>query len=92
MSDANAQHEAQIHDLTIDDLTPHVIKTCTQNVSDERTAVLVSGLVQHLHDYVREVQLKSEEWEACWRYLTEVRQVHNCLHSVLVRQIRHRER
>ena len=60
-------------DLTAENLTQHVIKTCTENVSHERTAVLIAGLIQHLHDYVREVQLKPGEWEAGWQYLTEVR-------------------
>ena len=93
MTGANPNGEGKIRDLTVDNLTPHVVKTCTQNVSDKRTAELVTGLVQHLHDYVREVQLKSEEWEAGWRYLTEVREVHSCLQSsVLVGKIRDRDR
>lgn len=65
--------DAKIQDLTAENLTRHVIKTCTENVSDPRVAELISGLVQHLHDYVRAVRLKQGEWEAGWRYLTEVR-------------------
>ncbi|KIW53102.1 hypothetical protein PV05_08698 [Exophiala xenobiotica] len=61
-------------DLTAENLTQHVIKTCTENVSHERTAVLIAGLIQHLHDYVREVQLRPGEWEAGWQYLTETGQ------------------
>ncbi|KIW10349.1 hypothetical protein PV08_11311 [Exophiala spinifera] len=63
-----------VEDLTAENLTQHVIRTCTANVSDERTAELISGLIQHLHDYVREVQLKPGEWEAGWQYLTETGQ------------------
>ncbi len=65
--------KSKAEDLTAENLTQHVIKTCTENVSHERTAVLIAGLIQHLHDYVREVQLRPGEWEAGWQYLTEVR-------------------
>lgn len=64
--------KSKVEDLTAENLTQHVIRTCTQNVLNERTAELISGLIQHLHDYVREVQLKPGEWEAGWQYLTEV--------------------
>ncbi|KAK5464878.1 hypothetical protein LTS15_001441 [Exophiala xenobiotica] len=66
--------KSKAEDLTAENLTQHVIKTCTENVSHERTAVLIAGLIRHLHDYVREVQLKPGEWEAGWQYLTETGQ------------------
>ncbi|KAL6245047.1 hypothetical protein RBB50_007822 [Rhinocladiella similis] len=66
--------KSKVEDLTAENLTQHVIRTCTQNVLNERTAELISGLIQHLHDYVREVQLKPGEWEAGWQYLTETGQ------------------
>ncbi|KAH8891252.1 aromatic compound dioxygenase [Thozetella sp. PMI_491] len=62
------------NDLLSDNLTPHVIKTSTQNVKDARIRELISKLIQHLHDYTREVQLKHHEWEAAIRYLTQVGQ------------------
>jgi hypothetical protein len=65
--------KSKAEDLTAENLTQHVIKTCTENLSHERTGVLIAGLIRHLHDYVREVQLKPGEWEAGWQYLTEVR-------------------
>ncbi len=68
-----AKHESQrLDDLTADNLTQHVIQTCTKNATNERTKVLISGLIQHVHQYVREVQLKPGEWELGWKYLTEV--------------------
>lgn len=74
-----SKENSKLQDLTAENLTRHVIKTCTSNVSNERTTELISGLIQHLHDYVREVQLKPGEWEAGWQYLTEVgTEVYNC--------------
>ena len=73
-----------IEDLTADNLTQHVIKTCTINASHERTKELVSGLIQHLHDYVREVNLKPGEWETGWQYLTQVRGVLSVMQLNLV--------
>ncbi|KAK5991518.1 Catechol 1,2-dioxygenase [Cladobotryum mycophilum] len=63
-----------LEDLTSENLTPHVIKTCTEHVADERTKELISGLIQHLHDFTREVKLKPIEWETAIRYLTKVGQ------------------
>lgn len=63
---------ADLEDLLPDNLTPHVIKTSTQNVKDERVKELISKLIKHLHDYTREVQLKPYEWEAAVQYLTKV--------------------
>jgi hypothetical protein len=62
-----------VEDLTVDSLTEHVIKICTINAPDERSKELISGLIQHVHDYIREVQMKVGEWEMGWKYLTEVR-------------------
>ncbi|KAB5578070.1 Intradiol ring-cleavage dioxygenase [Coniochaeta sp. 2T2.1] len=65
---------ADLEDLTADRLTPHVIKTSVQNVSNERTKVLITKLIEHLHDYVRDVDLKPDEWLTAARFLTEVGQ------------------
>jgi hypothetical protein len=46
---------ANVENLTADNLNPHVIKTCTQNVESERIKELISKLIQYLHDYTREV-------------------------------------
>ncbi|KAL7931982.1 aromatic compound dioxygenase [Trichoderma chlorosporum] len=66
--------ESSLEDLTAENLTPHVIKVSTENVKNERFIELVTGLIQHLHDYVKEVKLKPTEWEAAVQYLTQVGQ------------------
>ncbi|KAJ4854707.1 dioxygenase domain-containing protein [Trichoderma breve] len=66
--------ESSLEELTAENLTPHVIKVSTENVKSERLVELVTGLIQHLHDYVKEVQLKPTEWEAAVQYLTQVGQ------------------
>jgi len=66
---------ASPEDLTVDNITPHVIRTST-NVSNERTKFLFSKLIQCAHDYVRDVDLKTHEWEAAWQYLTDVWSLH----------------
>ncbi|KKP04409.1 hydroxyquinol 1,2-dioxygenase [Trichoderma harzianum] len=65
---------SSLDELTAEALTPHVIKVSTENVKNERLVELVTGLIQHLHDYVKEVQLKPTEWEAAVQYLTQVGQ------------------
>ena len=64
-------HKSQTKDLTVDNLTPHTIKINT-NIDDERVKFLFTKLIQHAHDFVREVSLKTNEWEAAWQYLTDV--------------------
>ncbi|KAL7782825.1 aromatic compound dioxygenase [Trichoderma afarasin] len=66
--------ESSLEELTAENLTPHVVKVSTENVKNERLVELVTGLIQHLHDYVKEVQLKPTEWEAAVQYLTQVGQ------------------
>ncbi|KAL1859977.1 hypothetical protein Plec18170_001925 [Paecilomyces lecythidis] len=65
---------ADLEDLLADSLTPHVMKTSTQNVKDTRLKELILKLIQYLHDYTREVQLKPHEWEAAIQFLTNVGQ------------------
>lgn len=62
----------QYEELTAENLTSHVIKVSTAQVKDERLVELLTSLIQHLHDYVREVQLKPTEWERAIQYLTQV--------------------
>ncbi len=40
-------------------------------MQDARSAVLVHGLIRHLHDLVREVGLTHAEWRAALRFLTD---------------------
>ncbi|KIY04205.1 uncharacterized protein Z520_00898 [Fonsecaea multimorphosa CBS 102226] len=70
----NGQSKARgagLDDLTIDNLTPHVIRMST-GIDNIRINYLITKLIQYTHDYVREVQLQTEEWENVWQYLTRV--------------------
>jgi hydroxyquinol 1,2-dioxygenase len=42
---------------------------------DERTRELLTGLVQHLHDFAREVRLTEAEWMAAVQWLTRTGQI-----------------
>ncbi|KAJ9271483.1 hypothetical protein DTO212C5_2275 [Paecilomyces variotii] len=64
---------AKLEDLTADNLTQHVIKI-SSNISNERIKFIFSKLIQHAHDFAREVDLQRDEWEASWQFLTEVGQ------------------
>lgn len=61
-------------DLTIDNLTPHVIKL-SSNIENERLKFVFAKLIQYSHDFVRDTKLTTAEWEAAWQYLTEVRPI-----------------
>lgn len=65
------KHGSSLEDLTIENLTSHVISMSTQ-VNDARVKYLTTKLIQHLHDFVRDVQLRTDEWEATWQFLTKV--------------------
>lgn len=65
-----------LNDLTVENLTAHVLKTNSYG-DDERATYVLSCLVQHLHDFVRETKLTTEEWEMAWQYLTKVNQRHS---------------
>ena len=51
----------KMKDLTISNITPnvHAINSTCPNL---RLKYLINSLVNHLHDYVRETRLSSEEW------------------------------
>ena len=58
-------------DLTIENLTAYVLKTNSYG-HDARATLILSRVVQHLHDLVRETKLTTKEWEMAWQYLTKV--------------------
>ncbi|KIX09907.1 uncharacterized protein Z518_00988 [Rhinocladiella mackenziei CBS 650.93] len=60
-------------DLTVENLTPHVIEIGS-NIESERLKFVFSTLIQHSHDFVRETRLTTAEWESAWQYLTKVGQ------------------
>lgn len=60
-------------DLNSDSITQHTIRTNSQSPNLRLTYVL-ERLVTHIHAFVRETRLSTEEWMAGLRYLTEVGQ------------------
>lgn len=41
--------------------TNHVLSTTGPNIS-ERNKIVLSSLIRHLHDFIREVELTPDEW------------------------------
>ncbi|PWN53931.1 intradiol ring-cleavage dioxygenase [Violaceomyces palustris] len=52
-----------------------VVNQYNSGAGDERLKFVISRLVQHLHDFAREVSLTSEEWMEGIRFLTWVGQI-----------------
>ena len=61
----------QPDDLTVENLTSQAIEIGS-NIGDERVKFIFSRLIQHSHDFVRETNLRTGEWEAAWQYMTRV--------------------
>lgn len=68
----NGPISPKLEDLTAENLTSHVINISSK-ISNERIKFIFSKLIQHAHDFVREVDLQRDEWEAAWQFLTDVR-------------------
>ncbi len=70
--------KADIPTLPID-LDEHtitdIVHKCNVNASDVRLRQVMASLVQHLHDFAREVQLNETEWMAALHFLTDVGQI-----------------
>lgn len=64
-------HTPKLEDITAENLTDHVIKI-SSNISNERVKYIFSKLIKHAHDFVREVDLQTDEWEATWQFLAAV--------------------
>jgi hydroxyquinol 1,2-dioxygenase len=59
--------------VNIDERTiTDAVRAAQARCPDPRLLQIMSGLVQHLHDFAREVRLTQEEWFAAIRFLTEV--------------------
>lgn len=69
--------KADIPTLPID-LDEHtitdIVHQCNARSSDARLKEVMSSLVQHLHDFAREIRLTEAEWMAALLFLTEVGQ------------------
>ncbi|KEZ39587.1 Uncharacterized protein SAPIO_CDS9498 [Scedosporium apiospermum] len=63
-----------LKDLTIDNITPnvHLVNSPCQN---RRLKYLLERLVTHLHDFVRETRLSTDEWMTGIEFLTAVGQI-----------------
>jgi len=71
----NDQKEPQLLDLTAENHTETVLRmSCQQSVSP-RLNYILRKLVQVLHDFVRDVELQTTEWEMTWQFLTSVGQI-----------------
>lgn len=53
------------------EVTPAVLKVMEQT-TDPRFRAIITSLVQHLHDFAREVRLTEPEWERAIGYLVEL--------------------
>ena len=59
--------------VNIDERTiTDAVRAAQAQCPDPRLLEIMSGLVQHLHDFAREVRLTQQEWFAAIRFLTEV--------------------
>ncbi len=53
------------------DLTEKVLKAYS-HIDDTRINTLVASFIKHLHGFITEVALTSEEWEYCWNMLYQM--------------------
>jgi len=72
-------------DLTIENITQNVHLINSQ-CEDRRLKYLLERLVVHLHDFVRETRLSTDEWMAAIHFLTAMGQI-----CTSVRQVHPRE-
>ena len=62
-------------DLTEENLTENVIRINSQGKENPRLNYVLSKLVKYLHDFVKEVELQTDEWEHAWQFLTKCGQI-----------------
>src|SRR5271155_1511063 len=65
----------QLLDLTESNLTENVIRINSQGKDNPRLNYVLSKLVRVLHDFVKDVELQTEEWELAWQFLTKCGQI-----------------
>lgn len=56
------------------DFTRHVIENIGPNTPD-RARFIMSNLIQHLHDFVRETELTPEEWMTGVQFINSIGQI-----------------
>jgi hydroxyquinol 1,2-dioxygenase len=57
-------------DFTIDNLTAEVVSAYTAHVADPRLRRIFASLIEHLHGFVKDVELSEAEWFAAIQFLT----------------------
>jgi Catechol dioxygenase N terminus len=62
-------------DLTEENLTENVIRINSQGKANPRLNYVMSKLVKYLHEFVKEVELQTDEWELAWQFLTKCGQI-----------------
>ncbi|KAK6202757.1 Intradiol ring-cleavage dioxygenase [Scheffersomyces amazonensis] len=62
--------QLQIVDMSDDTITENTIAVNSQH-KDYRLMFVMERLIQHLHDFAREVRLSTEEWESAIEFLTQ---------------------
>ena len=63
---------SQVSDMTVENITPHVIAVNSTVKDNPRLQYIITKIIQRSHDFIREVDLKFDEWRAAWEYLTRV--------------------
>jgi len=80
----NDQKEPQLLDLTVENLTENILRMSYWRSASPRLNYILRKLVQVLHDFVRDVELQTTEWEMTWQFLTSVGQISDDTHHEMV--------
>ncbi|UJR14425.1 hypothetical protein I4U23_001422 [Adineta vaga] len=66
----------KLSDLTVDNITKNAIQTNSET-PNFRFKFLMEKLINHLHNYIRETRLTTEEWTQTIQFLTSCGQISN---------------
>ncbi|CAF1379456.1 unnamed protein product, partial [Adineta steineri] len=75
-NDVVSNTSPQLTDLTVDNITKN-IKVVNSQTPNPRLKFLMEKLADHLHDYIRETKLTTEEWTETIQFLTKCGQISN---------------
>ena len=64
-----------MRDFTIDNLTDIVLEEYGSKTKDPRSRQIITSLITHLHDFVKDVELTEEEWFKAIMFLTATGQI-----------------
>ncbi|KAF7761431.1 hypothetical protein Agabi119p4_9423 [Agaricus bisporus var. burnettii] len=86
-ADAAAQVDTSklpnVTDVTAANITEYVHQV-NASCPDDRTRFIFKSMVQHLHDFVRETSLTSEEWMTAVKFLTDTGKISTDLRSEFI--------